>query len=899
MPVAHAQEAWTSPEGPVVFDSEESYFRYIQPFLDMDIPTSRIEIDLPNNITMNEGDYIDFNLHVPEAGLYSLEVVYMPLPGNGLDIELQLEINGTRPYFEARFLTLNRVWQDARNVRENLDLAGNEIRPAQTEVVDFFTQSLIDGRRTFTGAMLFFLDKGESEIRLTVVRENIEIRELTFVPKFEPSAYVRPQNLNNGSGQIVATFEAEEGARKSTPMLIPEFDRASPYTSPVSNRELFLNMIGGERWSIPGQWLEWTFDVPTDGYYKIGFRSRQNILAGGFTSRRLYINGEVPFAEAESVHFDHSNRWSILVPQVNNEPMYFWLNAGSNTIRLEATLGDMIDYFMVVQEMLLALNECFRDIIMLTGTNPDIHRDYYFELEIPHVFENFAEIQTVLNEVHVSLQEMGLRGERIAVFGRMDRVLTTITQDYRQLVRRMNELRHMIGALGTWLQIMLNQPLDLDRIYIAEPGAEFPRADAGFLRRMWHEITMFFNSFFTDFNSIQGIVENSIGQITVWTSASRDQVSIIRQMIDETFSPETGIEVNLQLVAGGALLPSVLAGIGPDVALSEGSGGVLNFAARGALYDLSGFKNLEKVTSRFSPEALVPLYHLDGLYGIPETHSYSMLFYRADIFADLGLAVPNTWDEVHILLSEITRRNMSFGMPTEMGSFPMFLFQNGGEFFQDNNRRVNLTSDEAINAFRMQTDMFVSYELPLAFDFANRFRSGEMPISIQDFTTFNMLNVFAPEIKGLWDFVPIPGIIQEDGTIDRSTGIGVSATIMLAQTNEPELSFDFIDWFSSVATQMRYGREMETILGPAARFNTANIEAMRGLGWSRSELAALEYQLEHVTGVPEVLGGYYLGRFVGQAFREVVLNNRLHREVLASFERIINEEMQFARIRYE
>ena len=42
-------------------------------------------------------------------------------------------------------------------------------------------------------------------------------------------------------------------------------------------------------------------------------------------------------------------------------------------------------------------------------------------------------------------------------------------------------------------------------------------------------------------------------------------------------------------------------------------------------------------------------------------------------------------------------------------------------------------------------------------DFPNRFRTGEMPIGIVDYTTYNMLTVMAPEIKGLWDFTMVPG----------------------------------------------------------------------------------------------------------------------------------------------
>ena len=70
----------------------------------------------------------------------------------------------------------------------------------------------------------------------------------------------------------------------------------------------------------------------------------------------------------------------------------------------------------------------------------------------------------------------------------------------------------------------------------------------------------------------------------------------------------------------------------------------MDFALRGAAVDLTQFPDFPEVAERFHPSALVPYSFGGSVYGLPETQTFSMLFYRKDIFggtwtrgaADLG-----------------------------------------------------------------------------------------------------------------------------------------------------------------------------------------------------------------------------------------------------------------------
>ena len=96
--------------------------------------------------------------------------------------------------------------------------------------------------------------------------------------------------------------------------------------------------------------------------------------------------------------------------------------------------------------------------------------------------------------------------------------------------------------------------------------------------------------------------------------------------------------------------------------------------------------------------------------------------------------------------------------------FSTMLFQRGGSYYVDDFSGVNFNTNEAIDAFRQWTEFNTKYSMPLAYDPLNRFRAGEYPIIVTNYTFYNNLAVGAPEIKGLWEMTAIPGIMQEDGT---------------------------------------------------------------------------------------------------------------------------------------
>ena len=110
---------------------------------------------------------------------------------------------------------------------------------------------------------------------------------------------------------------------------------------------------------------------------------------------------------------------------------------------------------------------------------------------------------------------------------------------------------------------------------------------------------------------------------------------------------------------------------------------------------------------------------------------------------------------------------MNFGFPANTNNYYTLLYQNGGSLYRGEGETLgyatNLDSQTAVESFISYVDMYRSYKLDIQIDFQNRFRTGEVPIGVADFTTVNALSVTAPEIRGLWSFASL-SIAAQIGT---------------------------------------------------------------------------------------------------------------------------------------
>ena len=807
------------------------------------------------------------------------------------------------------------------------DITKNEIRPTTTDEPKWMTYYLKDSSGYYSENFEFVLEKGETKITLEGQNEPMSIKAITLYPieKLDSYAEYEKKYADKPAGQDVIKLEAELASVMSNKTIYPVEDRSCAINSPTDTTCSVLNTIGGEKWATAGQWVEYRFKVSTAGMYDIVSRFRQNILDGMYTCRSMYLFSEgldegadgyydgAPFEEALKLVYDYSDNWQVtqlagVTQDTNNDgeineddtPETYSVYLEKDvvyTIRFEVTLGKMGDVVRSVEDILSSINNDYLNIIKLTGLTPDSYRDYGFSQVMPDTMVDMVIQSRNLYDLAEELTAIaGEKSSNVATLEKVARLLEEMGTDDDEVAKNLANLKSYIGTLGTFLSDAQTQPLQLDFIMIQPQGAEEPKAEPNFFQSFLHEVKGFFQSFIRDYNNMGAIEETGEDATEVWLATARDQSQVIRNLINNDFTPNTNISIDLKLVAGGTLLPSILADSGPDVYLGLGQGDVINYAIRSALLDIDHFEDFESYTKEnFNEAAMIVLGIEDAdeqmhYYGLPEAQGFPMMFVRIDILADLGLEVPRTWDELMATIPTLQANNMQIGLSTD---YKIFLYQQGGDLFADDGMRINLDSKVGLGSFEKMCNLFTMYSFPYQYDPANRFRTGEMPILLGDYVgVYNQLKVFATEINGKWEFLPLPGETQADGTINNMSISGVTATVMVKGCDKPDTSWEFMKWYTGESCQVSFSNEMVAIMGPSAKQSVSNKNALSSLPWTTAEYEQVQLQFNNLGSVPNYPGAYIIDRYTNFAFLSAYNDKVNPADALLSHVPTINKEIE-------
>ncbi len=883
-------------------------------------------------VLTTENGLIEYEFEVEKEGFYELGIEYYPVEGKNSEIQRSFFLDGELPYSELAIIEFSRIWTTdiARDsfaagetsIKWNKDNQGNDMKPTSVEIPQWVSSKLYDNNGYITEPLCFYLTPGKHTLTINSRREPMLIGKLIFensrklVSYEEQKAEWDKSGASDTSGVSIC-IEGEDAVKTSSQMLYPKQDQSSPALSPASPKELLNNTIGGQSWSKSGQWIEWSFEVPEDGYYEISLFDKQNFMRGIYVSRKIFIDGVVPFEEMNSYGFYYSSSWRLdTLSDEGGNPYKFYLTKGSHTIRMQVVLGEFSEVIADVQDSVSKLNAIYRKVIRIIGVSPDTYRDYQIEASLPNIVADMHDVRDELDGAINQLRSaVGHTSDKETVLITMRDQLDYLIEDVEHFVRVISTYKTNVRACGTWITQVISQPLQIDRLFITSSASDIKIENNGVLSNITNEMKRLGYSFTIDYNSLgsTGEEDSDNPTITLWIGTGRDQANVIRALIDESFTSEYGINVNVQLVDMNTLLRAELAGEGPDVAiqvantngiagavLNTGNDTPVNYGLRNAVLDLSQFEDVEEVKSRFYPSAYEAFTFDGSLYALPETQTFPVMFYRKDILAELGIEVPNTWDDVKVIMSILSKNQMEFGMLPSEQIYAMLLYQNGGEYYNEGGISSALDSDIAVNTFKQYCEYYTDYGLDKTTSVEERFRTGECPIIIGDYTIYNNLEVSAPDIAGLWDFTMVPGTVKEDGSVDHSVGCTGLASMIMSDTEYPEECWEFLKWWTSADVQTLYDREMESLMGSAARVATANIDAFERMPWPVDTYENLSKAFTWVDGIPQVPGGYYSWRNVNNAFYTVTTetDTASPREELMDKVLYINDEIRYKRIEF-
>lgn len=836
-------------------------------------------------------------------GWYTVKITYCPENCRSSYAVRSVLIDGEVPYSESSDINISCIYSDKNGISR--DYYGNDIRSTQVLNPRIFTADLRDQGQYDNEPLRYNLTE-QSVLSIYAISDPLTVISVELIPYRAMVTYDEYTEALEKTGikkntEDLMVVQAENSAYKSDPTLVPVSDNSSSAV-PHSNYLVRLNTISGDNWKKVGQFIAWNVTVKTDGLYRITLKSKQNYREGLASYRRLYVNGEVPFAEANCIRFDSIPSWTNIT--LGNEQTGDWfvfLKAGVNELRLEVILGNMGSALKQVSSVISELNGIYREILSITGVSPDNYRDYKLDTLIPETLKKISEEKQKLIAIREELlNDTSKKGNDFSIFDTLIKQLEDFERDSDNIPTGFSYFKTNIGSLGTWLTSAMEQPLSLDQIVVGGDEQSIPKSKVGFFKSMCDAVSSFISSFVTDYDSIGNMSADSEKSVKVWMTSGRDQMQILKTMIQNSFVKETGIGVKLENVEAGSILKAVFAGNGPDVVIETAVSDPVNYALRNAVCDLNQFDGIDEVKQRFYSETLAPFTFDGKLYALPQTLDMTLMFYRSDILGELGLTLPETWDDVIEVASMLQKNNMTFGLPGSdiIRTYATFMYQNGGELYRNNGETCLLTQKNNADAFEIMVNFFKNYSLELQYDFVNRFRTGEIPIGISSISVYNNLKVSAPEIDGLWGISLLPGTESAAGTINRAGYMSATGNILLSASKDKENAFKFLKWWTDESTQSNFGTEIESILGSSSRYLTANKAAFKSLPWTQSELSVINEQADCSRAVPEVPGSYYLSRHLTNAFRAVVIRNDDIKDTLDSYNKDINEELKSKRTEF-
>ncbi|SFJ69730.1 ABC-type glycerol-3-phosphate transport system, substrate-binding protein [Paenibacillus sp. UNC496MF] len=849
---------------------------------------------------------VAFHVRVPQEGLYQVRLDYYPLSDKVIDIQRGIRINGAYPYFQARQFELPKFWKNGAYPFAQ-DLLGNDVLPDQVMLPGWRSRDVQAPASADDLPLLFRFRAGDNVVALPFVSEpallgNIAVESAPPLPAY---ADYRGASGNEAPAYLGAV-EAEDIAMKNEPFIRAQAD-GNPSAVPFSSKRLRLNALGGDSWQVGGQSVTWTFRVPEDGDYRLAFKYKQDPITSDSGTdmpvyRSLRLDGAVPFREALEVAFPYADGWTNRAASgKDGEPYRFRLTKGEHTLTLTADDAPFRETIRAIQDAMQGVNDFVIELKMATGNGQDANRDWDLTDQIPDASERLSRYADLLEKRNAEL--MALVGKTTDASKSLvisARVLRALAKDPNEIPYKTDQLsggsNSIMQLLGKTLAKLPNQPLTLDRFYVYS-GKALPSAKASFFDRAKSYLSVFFGSFTKDYGKIN---DNGNDALQVWVNRPRQYVMAMQQLANEDFTKRTGIKVSFSLMPDETkLILANAAGNSPDAALSINTTTPFNLAVRGTLTDLRRFPDFEDVMKRFSPGTMPPYQFDGGTYALPETQDFWVLFYRKDIMDALHLPVPDTMDDVKKLLPELQRYGLNFYDPLaqtggnkQIWLTSPFIFQHGGELFSEDGGKTAIDGEQAIAGIKEMTDLFTVYNLPLNVpNFYNHFRDGSLPIGISNFTTYIQLTSAAPEISGLWKIAPMPGVKNEDGTVERWAAGTAQTSMIFKNSPKQQQAWELLKWWTSAATQEQFGNRMQTVYGPTFMWNTANLDAFREMAWPADDIKVVREQWKWLKDTPHIPGDYMLERQLSDAWNKIVFNGVNPRRAIEDATILTNREL--------
>ena len=839
-----------------------------------------VEFEIEEGLWLS-GSVLTFDVEIPKTGTYAILINYLSAGAYFEQNQIDIYVNGTRTPETTNVILDSRYIFTSHEIR--LNSRGTQIYPEQQRQRIYQSTLLTTGLEVpGTEILVLELETGTHTLEFSKNLGAVYLGGLSLTTHEQLQSY--EQYLMNTSGadreavDEIIILEAQHFYYKNS-RSIGLRHRSGTTVSPYRPEEIILNVINGNTFSRNSHRIAYFVEITTPGFYYIGVR--------GSTLGKIHmpvfidieINSRIPFEEFSSMGLDYSS---------SNRNFLFdaypiFLDAGVHEIAFvinNQIYGEIASRIAVIAR---EVNQFGLELQRLTGNNQDPNREWMIEEFLPEIVTDLTRWRNSLAGILSELESFtnGRSNEEISHVGITIAHLEQLINEPNEAPFRMSLINTGANSAFQRLQsavLTLNeQPLELDQILIVGTGAnqnQLPRDVGNFAlatRDMFrHALTV---------NSHTNHLPNDGETFEVWIRRPQQHFDIATNLIESYFMETTGMNVNISLMSDQTIVALAnMAGRQPDVVIGIDAWYVNDLALRGSLANLRQFPDAQQVIENAIPGALIQMVIDDQLFGLPDQQDFHVMYFRRDIFDAFGFEVPQTWDEILLLLPQLQRNGMNFYTPLASGhslkswvaTMP-FYAKFDADIYALDGQTTLINSPEGVEAMQFMTDLFMVYGMPQQVgSFFNDFRSGQLPIGVETFSMYALLRAGAPEISGLWEIVPVPGRMNEDGEIMHFSTGGSSAVVIFERSNLQNEAWEFVSWWLSTENQVRYMNTLQNAYGEEFLWSSGNRHALLQMPIPQADLDAIERQIEWILEAPRIPGGYITEREVSNAFTSVV-----------------------------
>ncbi len=852
--------------------------------------------------SVKAGDTFKLKADIPETAVYYIGLDYLSYDTSILPVEIGIMIDGDYPFYEARSMVFETTWVSKP---VDIDRYGNEIVSLPDKLIRWEHKNMMDSSYRYSDPLGVELSAGEHEFEFMVQEGTVLIGNISFEAPAKTAAYTGSEKA---AGDELIVIEAEDFYERNDSSIHATGEYSSKI-NPLDAKVTVLNLIDEDSFNEAGQSVTYRFEVKKGGYYHIGMNYRQSEKNDFPVFVDYRIDGEIPNEAFRSYAVEACNSFKTRdLKDDKGQKLSVYLEPGIHTISLTISADNLRYALEAVDEIMSGVSDLSLEVTKVAGTNTDKYRDLRLTRYIPDIQER---LQGWTDELY-ALAEQAMpyvnakKADKVAAFSYLliaARQLQDLADEPNELVYRAGELATSSNSVNTqianFVDLINDNDLAIDRIFIYQDGAKVPKG-RNIFASFGLSVARFFNSFFGQSYSTG---KTDYSHIQVWVNRPRTYVEIMQKMIDEDFTRESGIEVDLCLMTDAQkMILSNASGDTPDIATGINYSIPYDLAIRGALVDMTQFDNYKEVFGRYSDGLLVPSIVEEGFYSLPETMNFYVMFYRTDILNKLGLEPPNTMEELIAMLPDLQMRGLNVYYPTAPmaamrnfhGTTPL-IFQNGGSLYGETALDIAIDSEETVRGFTQLTELFTLYDLPVDVpNFYQHFRNGDLPIGIADFNSYNLILNAAPEIANSWAITLVPGTEDpETGEITRYMSGGAESSVMFKSTPEREQgAWEFLEWWSRAEVQAEFGQRLQILYGDEYIWPTANTEAFGMLPYPTSDKNIIMEQAGYILEAPRLPGSYMMEREVSNAYNDVVVNGESIRSRIDEAVKTVSRETE-------